>query len=338
MKLCPGISDIKGQGKVRNMKLKPTRPKEVMSPAEAFELYLEGKSLNTVRKYRQVYGELLEYLNKRKIALTETSAGDILKFLHGVRLKPGQACRGREYLAVSEATVCHKIVILRALFEFFLSVGVLEHNPLRLVARTIRTVEQSERRPTELTPFEKVPEILKAPCGEERIRVRDRAFLGLLYGLALRLSEALSLTMDSFHEAPESVLYVAVRGKGGKCRNLPLPSWLIPLVTSLIKFRELEGASENDKLFIGYYKDGRQKGPWPIKSAEKAFKKWVGVCGLKNISPHSARATAITRLLSMGEDWRAVQEFSRHSSVQMVERYDKRRFEIKNSPGRKIIY
>jgi integrase len=56
------------------------------------------------------------------------------------------------------------------------------------------------------------------------------------------------------------------------------------------------------------------------------------------VTPHSARATAITRLLEQGFSHREVQEFSRHSSVLMVEKYDKRRFSLDESPGKKIFY
>jgi integrase len=55
-------------------------------------------------------------------------------------------------------------------------------------------------------------------------------------------------------------------------------------------------------------------------------------------TPHSARATAITKLLADGIPHREVQEFSRHSSIQMVEWYDKRRFSVEQSPAKELSY
>ncbi len=57
-----------------------------------------------------------------------------------------------------------------------------------------------------------------------------------------------------------------------------------------------------------------------------------------NYSPHCARVTAITQLLKQGMNHREVQELSRHASVSMVERYDRRRFEIEESPSKKLSY
>ena len=56
------------------------------------------------------------------------------------------------------------------------------------------------------------------------------------------------------------------------------------------------------------------------------------------VSPHSARATAITKLLSDGFSHREVQEFSRHASIQMVEVYDKRRISIDDNPASDLDY
>jgi integrase len=56
------------------------------------------------------------------------------------------------------------------------------------------------------------------------------------------------------------------------------------------------------------------------------------------LTPHSARATAITKLLADGIPHREVQEFSRHSSIQMVELYDKRRLTVEENPGKELDY
>ena len=58
----------------------------------------------------------------------------------------------------------------------------------------------------------------------------------------------------------------------------------------------------------------------------------------KYITPHSARATAITKLLADGIPHRQVQEFSRHSSVQMVEVYDKRRIGVEENPAKDLDF
>jgi integrase len=57
-----------------------------------------------------------------------------------------------------------------------------------------------------------------------------------------------------------------------------------------------------------------------------------------HVTPHSARATAITKLLTDGIPHREVQAFSRHASIQMVEHYDKRRFDVERSPAKGLEF
>ena len=69
------------------------------------------------------------------------------------------------------------------------------------------------------------------------------------------------------------------------------------------------------------------------------FKHYCQVVGAgTHATPHSARATAITKLLADGIPHRQVQEFSRHASIQMVEWYDKRRFSVDENAGVGLEY
>ena len=75
------------------------------------------------------------------------------------------------------------------------------------------------------------------------------------------------------------------------------------------------------------------------KYVYRLFKEYLARFKLNpDYSPHCARVTAITQLLKQGMNHREVQELSRHASVAMVERYDRRRFEIEESPSKKLSY
>jgi integrase len=106
--------------------------------------------------------------------------------------------------------------------------------------------------------------------------------------------------------------------------------------------RKTQGAKPGDYLFNSYRgRGGRNPVSAPISThgIYELFKRYCKQAGIKEfVSPHSARATAITRLLSRGIPHREVQEFSRHSSIQMVELYDKRRLGVEDSPGRGLDY
>jgi len=63
------------------------------------------------------------------------------------------------------------------------------------------------------------------------------------------------------------------------------------------------------------------------------------LCGLsRHISPHSARATSITKLLEDGMSHREVKEFSRHAAIESIESYDKKRTEAGVRAAKKLSF
>jgi len=113
-------------------------------------------------------------------------------------------------------------------------------------------------------------------------------------------------------------------------------------VWELIRERKKGGAGEADYVFVGF--TGRAGATVTSKPMSDTglyllFKQYCMAAGAGSFAtPHSARATAITKLLADGIPHREVQEFSRHSSIQMVEWYDKRRFDVEQSPAKGLTF
>jgi integrase len=106
--------------------------------------------------------------------------------------------------------------------------------------------------------------------------------------------------------------------------------------------RKKHGAKETDYLFVGYTgRAGSTPARVPISPAGlyQLFRHYAQLAGVPaHVTPHSARATAITKLLADGIAHRKVQEFSRHSSIQMVEVYDKRRVSVDENPAGQLEF
>jgi integrase len=66
----------------------------------------------------------------------------------------------------------------------------------------------------------------------------------------------------------------------------------------------------------------------------RSFKEWAEI----QLSTHSARATAITKLLNAGVDLNTTRKFARHSTVQSTLRYDRRANDVLIEAAEKIIY
>ena len=172
---------------------------------------------------------------------------------------------------------------------------------------------------------------------------RDYALLALLFGGGLRRSEALYITIADVKKTKSGTFFVELRAtKAKKDASQAIPDWTGLALEAVIADRKKHGASSGDPLFIGYR--GRagvlpSSDPLSETGLYLLFKGYSYRAGAGAfVSPHSARATAITKLLDEGITHRDVKEFSRHSSVQMVEVYDKRRTGIDMNPGVTLRY
>ncbi|NUO18589.1 tyrosine-type recombinase/integrase [bacterium] len=143
--------------------------------------------------------------------------------------------------------------------------------------------------------------------------VRDRALFELLYGGGLRISEALSLTMETLDLRAGTV---RVLGKGNKERVVPLSRGAVRAMWDYITAKNKQFPSlASSHLWVS------DRGlPLTRFRAAKIVKQRLGAW-LPGASPHKLRHSFATHLLSRGADLRAVQELLGHSSVRTTERY-----------------
>ncbi|HMO02388.1 MAG TPA: site-specific integrase [Oligoflexia bacterium] len=244
----------------------------------------------------------------------------------------------------SNATIRKKFSALRRIYKAIIAHSEIPlKNPFDVDLVPPPPANSGLKRPTEMIDFALVKKIVQAPNLKLPYGLRDQALLAVLFGGGLRRSEAANLRLADIRNSPSGLLYLTLRAtKAGRDANQTLPAWSAAIVRDLISQRLDQGAKPGDYLFVSYR--GRGAKNWsnlPISESGiyKLFKKYCLMVGEKEfVSPHSARATAITKLLTDGLSHREVLEFSRHSSVQMVEVYDKRRFGVDNSPARKLDY
>ena len=148
---------------------------------------------------------------------------------------------------------------------------------------------------------------------EQWVNLRNKAILILIYAAGVRISEALSLSLQNVFSDKIKVL-----GKGNKERIVPL----IPKAKNYLD---------------GYL----AKLPWVIKNNEPIFRGLRGgvlnyaifareliklrkFCDLPNYcSSHSFRHSFATHLLENGSDLRAIQDLLGHSSLAATQRYVK---------------
>ncbi len=144
------------------------------------------------------------------------------------------------------------------------------------------------------------------------IAARDVAVLTLLYGLGLRISEALALTWAD-HPLPQ---VLRVRGKGGKDRMVPV----LPAARDAVAdYAALcpHPAPRDGPLFLGV-RGGRLNPRLVALSMERAR----GVLGLPaTATPHAMRHSFATHLMEAGGDLRSIQELLGHASLSSTQIY-----------------
>lgn len=337
------------------------------------EAFLSMRSPRTHETYRGILREWSSYL-KAELGSAEsasrlTQATDLhaMAYVNWLSSRPGEIPRlkrkvssaarsivlsqgaGREKkLGVehfqSNATIAKKIAALRRIYRMLIGAGLVSGgNPFDSDKLRAPPKDSGRKRPTEMVPFEKVLQIIEQADISTPKGRQDRAILACLFGAGLRRSEVVNLRIADLRKSSAGTVFLYLRAtKAGRDAQQALPEWAAAALAAHLKERIKNKAEGADPLFVSFRgKGGASPAPSSISPAGvyKLFKTCCRRAGVGSFfTPHSARATAITKLLEDGIPHREVQEFSRHSSIQMVELYDKRRIGVDRNPARKLRY
>lgn len=145
-------------------------------------------------------------------------------------------------------------------------------------------------------------------------RARDVALFTILYGVGLRISEALSLRWG---DAPLDEA-LRIKGKGGKTRIAPVIPAAREAVNAYVAICPY-GGEAGDPLFFA-----KRGGALSAALAQRTMRQLRSVLGLPDsATPHALRHAFATHLLSAGGDLRSIQELLGHSSLAATQRYTK---------------
>ncbi len=154
-----------------------------------------------------------------------------------------------------------------------------------------------------------------APSAHDRaLAARDQAIVELLYGAALRVSEACALDVTSLDLGERLVRVV---GKGDKERVVPFGRPAAQALRAWLDLRsELASEAAGRALFVGAR--GRRIDPRTVRTLVHRV---TGGAGLPDLAPHGLRHSAATHLLEGGSDLRSIQEMLGHASLATTQRY-----------------
>jgi integrase/recombinase XerD len=204
---------------------------------------------------------------------------------------------------------------LRSFFQALLRAELVERDP----TEGLRVDEA--KSPPQLLLAEASVARMFAICGSpfryqtpffEALALRDRACLELIYGLALRTSEARAARVVDLH-VKEGTLLVR-RAKRGKAQVLPIPKASIPWLERYL-------AEARPRLLRD---DGRDKGHYLVSFTGHPLDKWcLGQiveriafrAGVKKAHPHAFRRAIATHLVRAGAKLTSVSAFLGHQAL-----------------------
>lgn len=298
--------------------------------------------LATLRHWCDWLGAELDFDDRAGKLITGATYAKASSYLAHCQNQPAQPGRSEASSTdgkVSLSSVRHRAIVLHAIYQDLMALGLVDSSPFARCCLEYKRHRPGERRPHEVIPADKVHALLEVQGNTPEV-VRDAAILHLLLHSALRRHEVIALNISDVQQTSKGTVFLRLRKtKSQKIQNHPLDRQTADRVQALVEVRRKEGAQGDDPLFTVYVQDGSARGRMSDSTIYRCWKLHCKRVGLpSHVSPHSARVTAVTRLLDQGYSHREVKELSRHASVVMVERYDRKRSDIDESIASKINY
>jgi integrase/recombinase XerC len=265
--------------------------------------YERNVSLNTVTAYRDDLDSFIGFLCNDYL----TIGRDLLD------LRRVDHLTVRSYLAflarkkLSRASAARHLSCLRSFFKYLMREGLVELNP----ARTVATPKREKHLPSVLQSAD-ITVLFEQPDPSKPAGVRDHAWLEMLYGSGLRISELVGMNID---DVELRARLVKVRGKGAKERIVPFGSKAEAALRAWLEIREAD--DDEPAVFVNY-----RGARITTRSVHRLFEGYVRAASLRaGVSPHTLRHSFATHLLNAGADLRGIQELLGHASLSTTQKY-----------------
>ena len=292
-----------------------SNPTALTQSPRLVSLFLAGKSGRTLRAYALDLQDFSDFVGADTV---DQAAATLLGRGHGPANELALAWRS-DLLerGLSPATVNRRLAALRSLVKLARTLGMA---PFTLELPGVQGQAYRDTRGPGRDGFRR---LLDQTSDSAKGR-RDRLILRLLWDLALRREELVSLDLDHVDQDAGTV---SVLGKGRREREvLTLPA---ATQTALQDWLEVRG---NEPGPLVYNLDRRTKGRRLTGAGLYHVVRTLGNEAGVRVRPHGIRHAAITEALEATQgNVRMVQRFSRHRDVRTLSTYDDNRQDLGGS-------
>lgn len=285
-----------------------------MNIKEALQRFLEyqeiekGRSLKTVRNYRQYISKYISFSGVKKTS--DIDAENIRQFRLHINRQPGLKIKGQSGGTMKKRTQNYYLIAIRMFLKYLMKQGLEVYSPDNI------ELAKTESRHIDHLDVQELGRMLEV----SKKHPRNHAIMHMLFSTGLRVSELCSLDRDIDLSKSE----FTIRGKGDKLRIV----FLSPKARESTREYLNNRTDMDEALFI-------QAGPRSVKleeqnvslrltsrSVERLVKQIAIEAGIsKKVTPHTIRHSFATDLLRNGADIRSVQIMLGHSNIATTQIY-----------------
>tara|TARA_B100000963_G_scaffold335637_1_gene329947 strand:- start:189 stop:1115 length:927 start_codon:yes stop_codon:yes gene_type:complete len=267
----------------------------------------EGLSENSISAYARDLKKMSNKINKPLLRITQSELEKYFIYLQS--------------LGHSQTTRARHLSSIKQFYKYSVEQGYLNSDP----SSQLSGPRKPKPLPKTLT-IEEVDALLEVAKtnGQNKFECsRNNCLMELLYASGMRISELMSLRVESVRGSPKMIL---IKGKGSKERLVPLSPQAINAINQWLKFRDekeeqsvKKGLKRSKFLYPSSSKNGHLTRNWFFNK----IKSWALEAGIKSgkVSPHTIRHAFATHLLSNGADLRVIQTLLGHSDITTTEIY-----------------
>jgi integrase/recombinase XerC len=255
-------------------------------------------SEHTASNYGRDLASLIDYCNTQGITAWTQVDPQHMRMFAAREHRQGLAPR----------SIQRRLSACRGLFRYLLREGELRTDP----AGDVQAPKSRKRLPTPLDA-DSMARLLEFRS-DDRLGIRDKAIMELLYSSGLRLAELLGLDLADVDLRDRTV---RVTGKGRKTRIVPVGRQALAALQGWLGERATVAAVGEQAVFVGV--NGSRLGP---RIVQRRIARWARLQGLpEHVHPHMFRHSFASHLLESSQDLRAVQELLGHANISTTQVY-----------------